>query len=90
VPGASDFEATDSGRQLHEQYAWVDEASITHMEVVCGTLRQHSANPNAVFLMRNESVYATVPDDERKRIVDSGIGDQRMLAVSVAQTCAAQ
>lgn len=82
IPTASDFDASDSGRQLHAQYAWVDEASITHMEVVCGTLRQHANNANAVFMMRDVGVYADVPDDQRQRIVDSSASDQRMLAVS--------
>lgn len=54
VPSPQDVPAS-----VATQYQWVPGISVTHMEILCGALRDH--NPNALFLLRSNAFVSAIP-----------------------------
>ena len=54
---------------VFNQYDWVTDVSITHMEILHGALRSH--NPNAIFCLRDASVLRDIPATFQSHFVDS-------------------
>ena len=61
-----------------EEYTWVPNVSITHMEILHGALR--TSNPNAAFFFRSADVLKDLPDDFQSRFADSDTLSQLSLA----------
>eukprot|EP01147_Barroeca_monosierra_P010519 gene10519-2646_t len=55
---------------IREDYNWIDNTSITHMEILHGAMRNQ--NPNAAFFLRSFSIVDQLPDEFRSRFVDEG------------------
>lgn len=52
------------------EYEWVSDVSITHMEILHGAFR--ATNPNALFCLRDSTFQADLPVAHRSRFVDEG------------------
>jgi hypothetical protein len=48
-------------RDISNEYMWVPGTSITHMEILCGAYR--TQNPNALFMFRDDSYLASLPEE---------------------------
>ena len=54
---------------IRERYAWVENTSITFMEILHGAYR--ARNPNAAFFIRDSGFIQDIPADQQKRFVDT-------------------
>ncbi|KAH9492087.1 hypothetical protein Btru_029459 [Bulinus truncatus] len=59
----------ETPEEARETYQWVEGASITFMEILHGAYR--SANPNAAFFIRNNSICDEIPEAHLSRFIDS-------------------
>jgi hypothetical protein len=62
-------EPNEVPHEFGSQYAWVQGLSVTEMEIVHAAYR--SANPNALFMIRDEQLLNSVPVEDRYIYVDS-------------------
>jgi hypothetical protein len=73
-----------------EQYAWVHGTSVTHMEILCGAMRDR--NPNALFFLRDDDHVSNIPPEFLPQFVEpryaSGVALQSLKAkVRACLTC---
>lgn len=55
---------------VRDEYAWVSNVSITHMEILHGAYR--GGNPNALFCLRDPELVKRVPEAFQNQFVDRG------------------
>ncbi|OWF51981.1 Telomerase protein component 1 [Mizuhopecten yessoensis] len=53
---------------VRQQYDWINDTSITFMEIMHGAYRKQ--NPNAVFFLRNGDFCRDLPEEYQPRFVD--------------------
>lgn len=65
APSCSSFEVPET---VQSQFRWVDGASVTTMELLCGALR--AKNRNALCLIRGANVLPHIPEQFQSDFVD--------------------
>ncbi|CAC5417156.1 unnamed protein product [Mytilus coruscus] len=75
IPGG-----TDISDELKEKFQWVDNTSITFMEILHGAFRCKS--PNAAFFFRSDEVIDSIPEKALKRFIDEEtLNKQHLIAL---------
>ncbi|XP_071136458.1 TPR repeat-containing protein DDB_G0287407-like isoform X2 [Mytilus edulis] len=71
---------TDVSDELKDKFQWVDNTSITFMEILHGALRCKS--PNAAFFFRSDEVIDSIPEKALKRFIDEEtLSKQHLIAL---------
>eukprot|EP00055_Hartaetosiga_balthica_P001892 m.2166 g.2166 ORF g.2166 m.2166 type:complete len:1124 (+) comp1732_c0_seq1:81-3452(+) len=63
---------------LCDEYDWIDNASITHMEIMRGALLDN--NPNAAFFIRDNTALFRLPSEFVAKFIDQDVYSQASLA----------